>query len=373
VPKTNETSTPGPLLGDYSRYTLDEYRRKILRVMLLAALFCLIFLTGLNIIDWLAPPAISWETDNLILDVVGLLIMAGCWWLNEKRYILLAGFGFTLFAFLTGPLSYPFPYFSRALLLLALPVAISSFIIRPWASLPLAALSITLYTMDYYNSGQAFKYDQLSIFALGVLAVGAWLVSNTLNRTVGGVIRAYDETIRGWVVALEMRDAETLGHSERVVELTLKLARRMGVRESELVNMQRGVLLHDFGKIAIPDAILRKPGPLSNDEWVVMRKHPEYAHTYLTKVSFLAPTLDIPYCHHEKWDGTGYPQGLKAEQIPFSARIFAVVDVWDALISDRPYRLAWPREKALEHIKEQSGHHFDPQVVDVFVEMLQNP
>jgi HD-GYP domain-containing protein (c-di-GMP phosphodiesterase class II) len=372
MPKTDETITYTPLSGDYSHFTLDEYRQKILRIILVASLSCLVILTGINVIDWLAPPSFNWEFDNLIMDVFGLSILAGCLWLNRKGYILLPGWGFILFAFIVGPLSYPVPYFSQSLMLLALPIAISSFITRSWASLPLTGLAITLYTLDYYNYNRSFQYDQLSIFALGILAVGAWLVSNTLNRTVGGVIQAYDETIRGWVVALEMRDSETLGHSERVVELTLKLARRMGVKKPDMVNIQRGALLHDFGKIAISDAILRKPGPLSDDEWVEMRKHPEYAYSYLGKVSFLAPTLDIPYCHHERWDGTGYPRGLKGEQIPLFARIFAVVDVWDALTSDRPYRLAWTREKALGHICEQSGKHFDPRVVSAFIEMLQS-
>lgn len=372
MPKTDETTTYIPLSGDFSRYTLDEYRQKILRVMLVASLFCLITLTGINIFDWLAPPTFNWEFDNLIMDVVGLSILTVCLWLNWKGYILLPGWGFILFAFIVGPLSYPVPYFSQSLMLLALPIAISSFITRPWASMPLAGLAVALYTLDYYNYNRSFEYDQLSIFTLGILALGAWLVSNTLNRTVGGVIRGYDETIRGWVAALEMRDSETLGHSERVVELTLKLARSMGVKESDLVNLQRGVLLHDFGKIAVPDAVLRKPGPLSDDEWALMRKHPEHARSYLEKVSFLSPTLDIPYCHHERWDGTGYPQGLKGEQIPLFARIFAVVDVWDALTSDRPYRPAWIREKALEHIREQAGKHFDPRVTSAFFGMLQN-
>jgi HD-GYP domain-containing protein (c-di-GMP phosphodiesterase class II) len=157
-----------------------------------------------------------------------------------------------------------------------------------------------------------------------------------------------------------------------LVDLTLKLACKLGLKESELVHVQRGVLLHDFGKMTIPNAILRKPEPLSEEEWGVMRKHPEYARTYLMKISFLALALDIPYCHHEKWDGTGYPRGLKGEEIPFSARIFAVVDVWDALISDRPYRQAWSREKALEYIREQSGKYFDPCVVKAFDEMQKN-
>lgn len=181
---------------------------------------------------------------------------------------------------------------------------------------------------------------------------------------------AYDKTIEGWAKALELRDQETEGHSERVMSLGLQLARKFGFKEEELPHLRRGFLLHDIGKMGIPDAILHKPGPLSEEEWVIMRRHPQFAYDMLAPVSFLSPALDVPHYHHEKWDGSGYPEGLQGEQIPLAARIFAIVDVWDALLSDRPYRKAWPEEKVLDYIKEQSGHHFDPQVVDAFLELI---
>ncbi len=186
------------------------------------------------------------------------------------------------------------------------------------------------------------------------------------------MLRAYDETIGGWSNALELRNEETEGHSRRVTVITLKIARMMNVKTAELVHVRRGALLHDIGKMGIPDAILLKPGPLTDEEWVVMRKHPVYAHDLLAPIDYLRPALDIPYCHHEKWDGTGYPRGLKGKAIPLAARIFAVVDVYDALTSDRPYRKAWTIEDTLEHIKAESGTHFDPQVVEVFMSTIEN-
>ena len=155
-----------------------------------------------------------------------------------------------------------------------------------------------------------------------------------------------------------------------MTELTLQLARTMGLSEAQLVHVRRGALLHDMGKMGVPDSILLKPGPLSAEEWVIMRKHPEYAYEFLSPIVYLHDALEIPYCHHEKWDGSGYPRGLRGEQIPLAARIFAIVDVWDALRSDRPYRAAWPDEKVREHIQALAGIHFDPKVVREFMRMI---
>jgi len=181
---------------------------------------------------------------------------------------------------------------------------------------------------------------------------------------------AYDATIEGWSRALDLRDKETEGHTQRVAEMSQRLARAMRINEAELVNMRRGALLHDIGKMGVPDAILLKAGQLTDEEWVIMRQHPQFAYDMLSPIAYLKPALDIPYCHHEKWDGSGYPRGLKGEGIPLAARIFAVVDVYDALTSDRPYREAWSKEKTLEYIREQSDTYFDPQVIEAFMEML---
>jgi HD-GYP domain-containing protein (c-di-GMP phosphodiesterase class II) len=181
---------------------------------------------------------------------------------------------------------------------------------------------------------------------------------------------AYDTTIEGWSRALDLRDEGTEGHTERVTEMTERLARAMGVEESDLVQIRRGALLHDMGKMGIPDSILLKPDALSREEWDIMRRHPLYAYEMLSPIIYLRHALDIPYCHHEKWDGTGYPRGLKGEQIPLAARIFAVVDVWDATTSDRPYRKAWTKEQAREYLLTQSGKHFDPQIVPAFLSIM---
>ncbi len=180
---------------------------------------------------------------------------------------------------------------------------------------------------------------------------------------------AYDTTLRGWSHALDLRDRETEGHSQRVTELTCRLARALGVPESAIPHLERGALLHDIGKMGVPDAILLKPGPLTDEEWVIMRRHPRLGYELLEPIPFLRPALDIPYCHHERWDGRGYPRGLQGEEIPLAARIFAVVDVWDALSYDRPYRAAWPAERVRAHIQAGAGTHFDPRVVEAFLRL----
>jgi PAS domain S-box-containing protein len=188
-----------------------------------------------------------------------------------------------------------------------------------------------------------------------------------LQRTNDELLLAYDTTIEGLARALELRDAETQGHCRRVMQLTLQLARKMGFDEQELVHIRRGSLLHDVGKIAIPDAILLKPGPLTDVEYAVMQLHTTYAYDMLAPIRFLRPALDIPYCHHERWDGSGYPRGLKGEEIPLTARIFAVVDVFDALCANRPYRPGWPMEQVRAYLRDNAGVLFDPQVVGVFL------
>ena len=181
---------------------------------------------------------------------------------------------------------------------------------------------------------------------------------------------AYDETLQGLSKALELRDRETQGHTLRVAEMAVRLARELGLGEHDLVHVWRGGVLHDIGKMGIPDGVLLKPGPLDEEEWELMRKHPEYACEVLESVSFLKPALDIPKFHHERWDGSGYPEGLKGEKIPLTARIFAVLDVWDALTHDRPYRSSWPREKVLDFISQSSGTRYDPEVVRAFLAMI---
>lgn len=195
------------------------------------------------------------------------------------------------------------------------------------------------------------------------------MISN-LNLAQAEILDAYDSTLAGWSLALEMREKETASHGQRVTGLTVRLAQEMGYQGDELVQIRRGALLHDIGKIGIPDAILNKPGRLTEEEFSIMKRHPGYAWEFFSKIQYLRPALDIPYCHHEKWDGTGYPRGLKGEEIPLAARIFAVVDVWDAITNDRVYRKAMPWDEALQVIEQGRGSHFDPIVVDTFLKLL---
>jgi PAS domain S-box-containing protein/putative nucleotidyltransferase with HDIG domain len=204
------------------------------------------------------------------------------------------------------------------------------------------------------------------------IAIDNVILFNDLERSNADLSLAYDNTLEGWASALELRDNETQGHTRRVAAMAIQLAVKMKVRDQEKMYMRWGALLHDIGKMGIPDQILLKPGPLTDEEWVIMRKHPKLAFEMLAPISYLRNALDIPFCHHEKWNGKGYPRGLKETQIPIAARIFAIVDVWDALISDRPYRKAWTPEKTKEYIQAESGKHFDPQVVQAFLELIES-
>lgn len=202
------------------------------------------------------------------------------------------------------------------------------------------------------------------------IAMDSSMMFADLLRANKELADAYDATIEGWAMALDLRDRETKNHARRVAEITMRLARQMGIDDNQLIHIRRGALLHDIGKLSIPDHVLFKPGSLTPEELEIMHRHPQQAYEMLYPIEYLRPALDIPYCHHEKWDGTGYPRGLKGEEIPLSARIFAVADVFDALTSERPYRKAWPYAQALNWIYEQAGKHFDPKVVSVFLSMF---
>lgn len=206
---------------------------------------------------------------------------------------------------------------------------------------------------------------------LGAIAIDNATMFDTIQRSNVDLSLAYESTIEGWSRAMDLRDKNTEGHSYRVMEMTVQMARKLEIKDEELVHIRRGALLHDMGKMGVPDSILLKSGPLTDEEWTIMRRHPENAWKMLSPIEHLRPAIDIPYFHHEKWDGTGYPKGLKGEEIPLAARIFAIVDVWDALTSNRPYRVAWPEERVLQHIRSLSGKHFDPRIVEIF-EMMQD-
>lgn len=246
--------------------------------------------------------------------------------------------------------------------------------IRCWLGVPLVIRDqvIGLLNLDYTEPGRYTEEDAELAMAFAnqaAVAVENARLFNNLEQSHRELYKAYDATIEGWSRALELRDRETEGHTLRVTALTLRMAQTAGFQNEELIAIRHGVLLHDIGKMGIPDSILLKPGPLTEEEWEVMRQHPEYARRLLSGVPRLETAIDIPYCHHEHWDGSGYPRGLKGEEIPYASRLFAVADVYDALTSDRPYRLAWTKEAALNYIRNQSGKFFDPHAVEIFLNL----
>jgi PAS domain S-box-containing protein/putative nucleotidyltransferase with HDIG domain len=241
------------------------------------------------------------------------------------------------------------------------------------AGVPLIAKGKTIGALTV-GSRQHFSENDLRLLkAIGDLTAGAIHRADLFDQTVQQteeLRHAYDSTLEGWALALELRDKETQGHSVRIAKMTLRLAKRLGIPESQMENIRRGALLHDIGKLAVPDSILLKNGALTPDEWTIIQKHPSYAYDMLSQIKFFKDAIDIPYCHHEWWDGSGYPRGLDGKNIPLPARIFCIVDVWDALTSNRPYRGAWQKKEALAHIINQAGTHFDPDIVNEFIQMI---
>ncbi len=222
----------------------------------------------------------------------------------------------------------------------------------------------------WINNG--FVMVMLMVFIVVLLIRMYRFLCNSLEaeqKLAAELSQTYDATLEGWAKALELRDIETAGHCHRVSDITRRLAKSNGTWTIDMTDLHRGSLLHDIGKMGIPDSILLKPGKLTADEFKKIQEHTTYAYELLSHIPYLKDTMDIPYCHHEKWDGTGYPRGLKGTEIPLVARIFSVVDVYDALTSDRPYRSAWPEDKALEYMKEKSGIDFDPDVVELFTKL----
>ena len=365
--KTN----PSVLVDDYSKYILLDYRQKLLRVLLVTCIVSLVGLIIFNVSGWMPDTLIELERVSLPSIGIAITVFLILSWMNQRGHVLLVGWIFCAFLLLAivayyGSFDFPLMFFVMAWL-----VVIASFILQPWASFLFAGIAITIFRWIPEQSGNTFDFGSFPLAGLVILAIGAYTISGILNKSISEAVRAYDETIHGWANALEIRNSEPLGHSQRVLNLTLSLARKLGIRGPDLIHVRRGVLLHDIGKMGIPDAILHKPSPLTEEEWVVVRKHPVYTRDYFSGISYLTSAMDIPFFHHERWDGMGYPHGLQGEHIPLPARIFAVVDVWDALTSDRPYREAWSKEKTIQHIQEQSGKHFDPRIVDVFIRLLE--
>ena len=241
--------------------------------------------------------------------------------------------------------------------------------------MPLITKGKVLGVLELYHRVPLLPYPEWVDFLETLAGQAAIAIDNAtlfkhLQKSNFEIEHAYDATIEGWSHALDLRDRETEGHTLRVTEMAVDLARLVGLDKESIVHMRRGGLLHDIGKLGVPDNVLLKSGPLTDEEWIVMRMHPQFAHDWLAPIDYLRKSLEIPFCHHEKWDGSGYPRGLKGEAIPLPSRLFAYADVWDALTSNRPYRPAWPAEKALEYIRENSGKQFDPDLLEVFLEYI---
>lgn len=317
----------------------------------------------------------------LIENLIGFIPLHIFWGINRKGRVLLAANLSITFTILAAASLSDAKYIEYLMVIFALPIGISSFIIRPASSFSFTALTALCYTVASVWSGYIWEYNLTAILALFALAIMTWATAGLLDNTLKQnnalvhdlqksnyeIQSAYETTLEGWSRALEIRDRETQGHTKRVTDLTLRIAKQMGFNEEKLTHIHRGVLLHDIGKLGIPDEILHKPGALTEKEWQIMRLHPQIAFNLIHPIEYLQPALNIPRHHHEKWDGSGYPDALKGEAIPLEARIFALVDVYDALSYDRPYRKAWEKEKVIEYIKSESGKHFDPAVVETFL------
>jgi hypothetical protein len=351
--------------------TIEKRRSAILRLVLLACIAGLGILTIDNLAVFVDGPSESYAW-YLLSDAMALVILAGIWWMAKSRKNHLAAVILIVLISLGNSFLFPFDALERIALIYAIPILLASFLLSPFWSFGSASLSTFCFTLAWWTGTQG-DYAQYNIFifiGLFILALISAIIATILERSSTEQVRAYNATIQGWAKALELRDKETEGHSLRVARLSLELAGELCLPRYEIPHFMRGVLLHDIGKMAIPDVILFKPGPLTPEEWAIMRKHPEYGYEMLSHIAYLAPALVVPRYHHEKWDGSGYPCGLQGEEIPIYARIFAIVDVWDALLSDRPYRKAWTPEESKIHIASLSGKHFDPQVVEAFLRVI---
>lgn len=347
-------------------------KAKVLHVTLLVS-------AGASLLLGFQNLSVNTDLDTVLLVASGIFLIGVV--LNKKGYY------YTVASFITlliltlitfslidgvglwdaGMIAYPFF------------ILFTSFLFNKKMTLIVTLLSATSVGLIYYLDRQSLldpapfiPEAQTTNMVIMILAVGflMWTIMGNWEKSLANLHETYDLTLQGWAKALEYRDRETEGHSQRVTSLCTNLARRLGIPKNEIENVRRGALLHDIGKMAIPDAILLKEGSLTEEDWEEIKKHPVYAKNLIEGIPFLRPALDIPCGHHERWDGSGYPQGLAGEEIPLTARIFAVIDVWDALLSERTYRKAWSEAETRAYIQEQSGILFDPEVVEAFFRLL---
>jgi hypothetical protein len=352
--------------------TLETRKKTTLKHLLWGAVVLMLIVAGFRSAAWLREPT-SMNSFYLANSLFGILVLVLSVHLNNAGKSKTASTFFLIIAFYLCLTAYPIRNPEQVLLYYALPSAAASFITRPRNSIWYAFLCAAGFTLVYFLNFQNSAYPFFSLFCLFLIAFITWQASAILEKTAEELATAYDTTIEGWSQALEMRNQETEGHSHRVADLTMRLVKQLRINESRCEHIRRGVLLHDIGKMGVPDTILCKPGPLTPEETAIMHNHPQYAFTLLEKIPYLRPALEIPFCHHEKWDGTGYPRGIKGEEIPLAARIFSVVDVWDAMRSKRSYRAEIPEAQVIDYLRAESGRSFDPRVVEAFFEMMGFP
>jgi HD-GYP domain-containing protein (c-di-GMP phosphodiesterase class II) len=353
-------------------FTRTDRHQVTLRYAIWFTIFVLLTLLPFLAVHWSREPE-PWNAFYALNNIACILGLVATSILNDKNKSNLAG---EFFIFISSYLcftAYPFQNPDQILLYLTIPVCVSSFISDGRRSLGVVLIVIPMFLLVFLLKFSQTPFPIFSVICVVLLALISWRVSVLIDKIIGQIVNAYDSTIAGWAQALELRNQETEGHSLRVVELTMQLAKKMRLPAERLDHFRRGVLLHDIGKMGIPDSILCKPGPLTDAEKRVMQKHPEYARDLIKPISYLSPAADIPYCHHEKWDGTGYPRGIQGDAIPIEARIFSVVDVWDAMRSKRSYRPAIPETQVVEYLRTEKGRSFDPKIVDEFLNLLQIP
>ena len=361
--------------------TSAEYRRGHLIAVFILLLIIPATALLVNNIYYFFTGNTKLYTDYLISDALSIAVVVAIWQINRKGYVRTAGVVIIIFCVLGASFFYAADNSNTALIIYALPIVLSSFVLYPSSSFLVYLLAFITYNIAINQTGDTSQYDVTGLAALLVIAIITWVTAASLERFIAAntklndtlqnsnreLQQAYETTLEGWSRALDLRDKETEGHTQRVTKLTLQIARAMELSEEELLHIRRGALLHDIGKLGVPNEILHKPGPLTDDEMQIMRQHPQFAYDLLQPIEYLRSAMNIPYYHHEKWDGTGYPRSLKGNDIPLEARIFAVIDVYDALSHDRPYRQGWSKEKVLEYIKSESGKHFDPAVVEILI------
>ena len=358
-----------PRLPNYER----EQRARLLHYMLIV-----VFFGGL--VNSISSYLNGWMVETVILSLLTLVCFAGFYLNYTHRYVISAWiFCVSFYVVLSLLLYQGAGLFDSTLLAFPIFMICTAFLFgtRGLFMATLASI-LTVFAIYFLQVAglfeSSYKASLLRVVIVSILfaamAMVTWVVRTTWEKNLALLNESYDLTLRGWARALEFRDGETAGHSQRVTQLSVAVGQMLGLEAEDMINLRRGSFLHDIGKMAIPDNILLKRGPLTDEEWKVMKQHPVRSREFLTEISFLQGAIPIAYSHHERWDGTGYPEGLQGEEIPLLARIFTVVDNWDALTSDRPYRRAWDHQKTIAYLKENAGKLFDPMVVDIFLSIV---